>query len=146
MNTELLVLLISGLFALIYSLYQKRKILILIVAIQVLSILFILFIDPTLGFLMYGLSLLTVLLFAIFGSFKSANKLLFIVFTIPLLLKFILEILSLPYIEFINLSLLITVGIFLYCLLQFKKYRLEVTIMLFLAVKATFSILPVLFN
>jgi hypothetical protein len=118
------------LFSIILMLNERDKFTMFLVLLNVLSVLIALLINKSIGFYIYGFTLLFTLIYFIKISNHSQRKL-YIIFTIPILINYITAIFNLINLPFIEISQLVSIIIFIYISLkQFKSSIKELSVIL----------------
>jgi hypothetical protein len=144
-NIEIILMLIASIGGLVYLLLNKNynKLNIVIIGVQIITILFSIIGCPSICFLCYGISLLLAVIYPYLhkSKLKFTHKLLLHIFYIPVILTYVFSYLHyLGYLIIIT-SLIVSVIIFIYTLIKWKKFISEIALMFFYVTDALIRII-----
>lgn len=142
MNYTEITLIFGVLTAAIYLTTVRDINTILIVAIQTISIGFTLMGNSTVGFYTFGAAIFLALLYPYITKSKGQHKRKWMwLFLLPLLLIFVFAVFHLPWYGVLRLSMLLSIGVFIYASINIKEFKKEMSFMILFVVDAIIKLI-----
>lgn len=145
MNYINFILPIGIIVSIIYSSIKKgNKLVYFIILLQAISISIALFINKTISFHIWGLSLLASFIYPFIKNMNKQKRALLLFFVAPLLVLYIFQLFNWSSANFIQTTMLVPIVIFIFVLFKkSKEFRQEIGFMISLALFALLNFLQI---
>ncbi|MCH8517663.1 MAG: hypothetical protein LAT68_15175 [Cyclobacteriaceae bacterium] len=141
MEIKSLILITGVVVAVSYLFKARNPLTILIVLVQSIAILLSVLVDKTIGYLTFGLAILLTTFYP-FLKYKTSYEIKkwIWIFIVPILFSFLFSILNLPGAGAIRFSMIISIIVFIYALINHKKFKYELGFMFVFLAEANMNL------
>lgn len=127
---SILLFVLGTIFTFILLFKSKNRNNYLIIIPHLASVIISLFFNNMIGYYLYGLTILLTIAYPFYNKGMSKqNKIWLWVFIVPFAIRFIFILFHFPYVYIVNVSMLIPIIVFIYMVINYKKFTSELSIL-----------------